>query len=246
MLRRYSVTQAVLITGASQGIGAAIAVAFAGHKNSEGEPAFRLALVSRNIEALQRVQASCQKLGSECEVFPCDLTCESQVTTMAQRVLADLGVPDLLINNAGQFVQGDLIDMDLQRFRSTIDTNLTSAFLTTRAFLPGMIERKSGAIFYMASVASQKAYPNCGAYTVAKHGLLGLARSIRESTRTAGLRVSSILPGATDTPSWAGENVSPSRLMPPSDIAQIVLSLFTLSHRSVVEEIVLRPLLGDL
>ncbi len=236
----------VVITGASQGIGAAIAREFAKQLNDRGEACFRLALVSRNVQSLKLVSQECREFGGEAEYFPCDLTQEDEVDTMAQAVRDSFGVPDLLINNAGQFVRDNLLSMDSHAFRATIDANLTSAFLVTRAFVQSMMDQKRGTIFYMASVASQRAYPNCGAYTVAKHGLLGLARAVRESTQAAGLRVTAILPGATDTPSWQGSGIDNQRLMPARDVAQSLLSIYRLSQRSVVEEIVLRPVRGDI
>jgi len=240
------VSSTVVITGASQGIGAAIAHEFAKQLNDKGEACFRLALVARNAQSLKLVSQECRELGGVAEYFPCDLTQEDQVNTMAQDVRDSMGVPELLINNAGQFVRDNLLTMDLHSFRATIDANLTSAFLVTRAFVQSMMNRKRGTIFYMASVASQRAYPNCGAYTVAKHGLLGLARAVRESTQDAGLRVTAILPGATDTPSWQGSGIDSQRLMPARDVAQSLLSIYRLSQRSVVEEIVLRPVRGDI
>ncbi|MBL4636945.1 MAG: SDR family NAD(P)-dependent oxidoreductase, partial [Kofleriaceae bacterium] len=145
----------VVITGASQGIGAAIAHEFAKQLNDKGEASFRLALVSRNAQSLKRVSQECRQLGGEAEYFPCDLTQEDQVNSMAQDVRDSLGVPELLINNAGQFVRANLLSMNLQSFRATIDANLTSAFLVTRAFVQSMMARKRGTIFYMASVASE-------------------------------------------------------------------------------------------
>jgi short-subunit dehydrogenase len=109
-----------------------------------------------------------------------------------------------------------------------------------------MMKAKEGTIIYMGSVASTKAYARCGAYVVAKHGLLGLARSVRESTRDSGLRVTALLPGATLTDSWNPAEVDEGELMPAGDVARAVLDIYMLSPRTVVEEVVLRPLRGDI
>ncbi|MCP4445088.1 MAG: SDR family oxidoreductase [Myxococcales bacterium] len=229
-----------VITGASQGIGEAIAMAFA------SQPGSRLFLLARNERALKAVAGRCLALGAHAEAIACDLTDEVAVA-QATGDLADRGeTPDLLINNAGRFVEQELFSTTAAEFRDALDANLTSAFLMTRALAPAMMERGHGTIFFMGSVASREGYPLCGSYCAAKHGLLGLARSVRLATQNAGLRVTTIMPGATESPSWSTSEVSKARLMPAEDIAQSVLSIYQLSSRSVVEEIVLRPVGGDL
>ena len=229
----------VVITGASQGIGAAVAEAFA------TEPDVRLALVSRNEAKLTDVAARCREHGAEADVFPCDVTDDEAVARTSRAVLDRLGAPDVLVNNAGLFQPGTLEEVTPAAFREQLEVNLTSAFLVTRAFLPPMKRRGRGHLFYMASVASIKAYPGGAAYGAAKHGLLGLARVVREETKAAGLRVTTLLPGATFTPSWEGTELPEERFMPPTDVAQTLLDVYRLSDRTAVEEIVLRPQLGD-
>ena len=200
----------VAITGASQGIGEAIARALApdGHV---------LCLVARNTEKLEAVASTCRALGAEAAVFPCDVTDEGAVRRMAAQVADAHGVPDVVVNNAGSFIPGSLVDTTLDDFSAQLSVNVTSAFLVTRAFLPGMTLRGSGLLVFMGSVASVKGYPGGMAYCVAKHGLLGLARAVREETREAGVRVTTLLPGATLTPSWndsCRRRTSPKRYDP--------------------------------
>ncbi len=232
----------LLITGASQGIGAAVAEAFAAQYGAEA----RLALVARSERKLEAVAEACRAAGAMAEAFPCDVTADAAVARMAESVQARFGVPDVLVNNAGAFRPGGVLDMTPADFRADVEVNLTSAFLVTRAFLGGMVARGSGDVFFMGSVAAVKGYPRGVAYGAAKHGLLGLARSLREETRAHGLRVVALLPGATYTDSWAGSGLPPERFMPPEDLARLVVSLHLLSGRTVVEEVLLRPLLGDL
>ena len=230
----------VLITGASQGIGAAIAEAFA------AEDGARLALVARTESKLDAVAARCRALGAEAGVFPCDVTDDDAVAAMADAVRARFGTPDVLVNNAGAFVPGGVLEMSAADFRAQIDVNLTSAFLVTHAFLPAFVERGSGDVFFMASTASVQGYPRGVAYGAAKHGLLGLARSLREEVKPHGVRVMTILPGATYTDSWAASDLPPERLMPPEDVARAVLTMHHMTGRTVIEELLLRPQLGDI
>ena len=230
----------VVITGASQGIGAAIARAFA------AVPAARLALLARSEHKLEAVAADCRALGAEAEAFACDVTDDDAVTRTAAAVAERFGRADVLVNNAGLFRPGPLLETTPAAFREQVEVNLTSAFLVTRAFLPPMLTAGRRHVFFLASVASLRAYPGGAAYGAAKHGLLGLARGVREETRAHGIRVTTLLPGATYTPSWEGAGVDEDRLMPAEDIAQTVLDAWRLSDRSVVEEIILRPQLGDL
>ncbi len=230
----------IVITGASQGIGRATAEAFA------AEPLAQIALLARNVDNLNEVAAACEAKEADALVVPCDVSSEDDVRSAHQVVVDTWGIPDVVVNNAGVFQPGTLLDLDAASFQQQIDVNLTSAFLVTRAFLKGMVERGSGMLFYMASVASIRAYAGGAAYCAAKHGLLGLARCVREETREKGIRVTTLLPGATFTPSWEGVDLPEERFMPASDIADAVLDIYRLSDRTVVEEILLRPQRGDL
>lgn len=228
-----------VITGASQGIGAAIALALA------AQPQARLFLLARTKSSLESVATQCRSLGAHAEAMVCDVTNEAAVTAVAAEIETRETL-DLLINNAGHFLQQELFSTSSEEFRQCIESNLVGAFLISKAFVPAMMKQGHGTIFFMGSVASLQAYPGSGAYCAAKHGLLGLARAIRQTTQASGLRVTTIMPGATDSPSWDNSEISRERLMPAEDIAQSVLAIYKLSDRSVVEEIILRPTAGDL
>jgi NAD(P)-dependent dehydrogenase (short-subunit alcohol dehydrogenase family) len=239
----------VLITGASQGIGAAIAKTFA--REVKG---VRLALVARNVAKLKATAKACGKLGpstglragAKAEVFECDVSNEASVALMAEAVRKQFGVVDVLINNAGTFTMAPFIDTKVGEFDRLIAVNLRSAFLVTQAFLPAMLKRKSGYIFFMSSIAGLGAYPNAAAYCAAKFGVTGLAKVLRAETKDQGVRVCCVHPGATWSPSWEQSGVKPERIMPAEDIARAILDIYRLSRRTVVEEIVLRPQLGDI
>jgi len=230
----------ILITGASQGIGEAIALAFAAQKKSN------LLLVSRNAARLRLVAEECRQRGAQARFFATDLTRDADVESMASSVLRDGGPPDVIVNNAGQFLPGSIAETTPSDFRTQVAVNLTSAFLVTHAFLPAMMQVRRGHFFFLASVASIKGYPRGASYCASKHGVLGLARSLREETKEHGIRVTSVIPGATETASWAGLDLPSSRFIPPEDVAKAIVEISRLDPRTVVEEILLRPQLGDL
>ncbi len=258
----------ILITGASQGIGAAIAQTFAAEM-----PGARLALVARNEKNLRAVaKACCQQVervasnalssGSDqasalgamrstskgtdrAEIFPCDVSDESSVAAMAKAVTQHFGRVDVLINNAGAFAMAPFAKTSVVEFDRLISVNLRSAFLVTSAFLPAMLKRKHGDIVFMSSIAGLGAYPNAAAYCAAKFGVTGLAQVLRAETKEQGIRVCCVHPGATWSPSWEKSGVKPERIMPAEDIARAILDVYRLSRRTVVEEIILRPQRGD-
>ena len=184
------------------------------------------------------------------------MTDEAAIARAAGAVHEAFGAADVLVNNAGVFTPGSFLEITPEAFRRQVEVNLTSAFLVTRAFLPAMLERgasgddasggASGDVVFMASVASVRGYPGGAAYGAAKHGLLGLARTLRAETQDRGLRVIAVMPGATLTPSWDGVDVPPGRLMPPEAIASAVVGATSLPRSAVVEEILIRPQEGDL
>lgn len=230
----------VLITGASQGIGAAIAAVFA------RELRCRLALVARSEKKLRTVAARCRKLGAAvAETFVCDVASEEQVEAMAASVLKKFGAIDVLINNAGVFRAAPLEKTSVADFDELVAANLRSTFLVSRAFAPIMARRGHGDIFNMSSIAGLDAYPGGSAYCAAKFGVIGLTKVMRAELRTKGVRVTAVCPGATVSPSWLKSGVDLDLLMPAEDVARSFLDIYRLSRRTVVEEIVLRPQRGD-
>ena len=230
----------VLITGASQGIGAAIAAVFAAEM-----PGARLALVARNEKNLGAVARTCIRLGAKVEIFPCNVTDEAAVATMARTVTKHFGRVDVLINNAGKFFAASFLETKLADFDAQLAANLRSVFLVSQAFVPGMVKRGRGDVFNLSSIAGRQAYPNGAAYCAAKHGVTGLSAVMRAELKDQGVRVCCVHPGATWTPSWSASGVQPKRIMPAEDVARAILDIYRLSRRTVVEEIVLRPQLGD-
>ncbi|WP_404425552.1 SDR family oxidoreductase [Nibricoccus sp. IMCC34717] len=232
----------VLVTGASQGIGAEIARVFA-----KQLPGVRLVLVARSQTGLTRTATACRAAGAaEVETFPADVTDAAAVETLATGVLRRFKRVDVLINNAGIYRPARLLDTSVADFDAIVAANLRSVFLMCRAFVPAMERRGKGDVFNMSSIAGLKAYPGGAAYCAAKFGVTGLSQVLRAELKDSGVRVCTVHPGATWSPSWAGSGVKPERIMPARDVAQAFLDVYRLSRRTVVEEIVLRPQLGDL
>ena len=231
----------VLITGASQGIGAAIAKIFAMEL-----PGARLALVARSEKNLRAVARTCIKAGANVEIFPCDVTDEASVAALARDVTKHFGAVDVLINNAGAFESAPLAETSVTLFDRMIAVNLRSTFLVSQAFLPAMVKRRRGDVFNVSSIAGLQAYPNGAAYCAAKFGVTGLTAVMRAETKDQGVRVGCVHPGATWTPSWAKSGIKAERIMPAEDVARAILNAFRLGRRTVIESIVLRPQLGDI
>lgn len=234
-------TPVVLITGASQGIGAAIAQAFAA-----AVPGVRLALVARNVRNLRRTAAACAAAGATAAVFRCDISRERPVAALAPAVIRRFRRVDVLVNNAGRFAGAPFTRTPVAMFDQLWAANLRSAFLVTRAFLPAMLRRGQGDIFFLSSIAGKQAYPRGAAYCAAKFGLTGLAQVLRAETKGTGVRVCCVHPGATWTPSWAGSGFPAERMMAADDIARAILEIWRIDRRAVVDEVTLRPLAGDL
>lgn len=227
----------VVVTGASQGIGAAIAERF-----SSRVPGVRLALVARNGERLAAVAERCKANAAQVEAMPTDLTDNAQVERMAAQVHQRFGPVDVLVNNAGSWRGGAVHEMPVAEFSQVLQDNLVSAFAVTRAFLGNMLERGTGDIFLMSSTSGLSGVANHAAYCAAKHGVAGLAKALRAEVSGRGIRVCCVYPGATESPSWEGSGVDLAKLMSANDVADVFVDAYQLSRRSMLEDIVLRPL----
>jgi NAD(P)-dependent dehydrogenase (short-subunit alcohol dehydrogenase family) len=225
----------IFISGASRGIGLAIARKF----YSEG---YLTLICSRNPENLSQAKAEMPHLVT----FTCDISKKEEVKSLADQIVSEYGALDVLVNNGGVFLPGEIHKEDESVFEMLMATNLNSAYYFTRGLLPPMIEKQQGTIVNMCSVASLKAYPGGGSYCTSKFALLGFSKSLREEMKPNGIGVVSVMPGAVFTDSWAGANIPEERMIPAEDIATLVYTACSLSDRTVLEDIVVRPSLGDL
>lgn len=228
-------TGSVLVTGGSRGIGLAIAERFL----AEG---YAVTVCARGTTALSEL--ACRHLGIDAVV--CDMTDPDDIERLAQHVTQRHGALDVLVNNSGSYLPGRIHDEPPGQLETMLSVNLMGAYRLTRRLLPGMIARRSGTVINVCSTASVVPYPNGGSYCIAKHALYGFSRTLREELKPHGIRVVSLLPGATLTASWEGVDLPPERLMPPEDVAEMAWVAHKLSPRTVVEEILMRPMLGDL
>jgi short-subunit dehydrogenase len=204
-----------------------------------------MALVARDSANLSSVALDCRSLGADAGVFPFDVADESAVTQLEEAVSHRYGPVDVLVNNAGRYVAGGLLSTSVPDFDRMIAVNLRSVFLVSRAFAPAMVRRGKGDIFNMSSVAGLDPYPGAAGYAAAKSGVTGLTKAMRAELKGKGVRVCCVYPGATVSPSWKGSGVAAARMMPAEDVAAAFVALYRMTRRTVVEEIVLRPQLGD-
>ena len=152
----------------------------------------------------------------------------------------------MLINNAGSFIQGSVHNEPDGALEEMMQTNLYSAYHLTRMLLPSMMHRKSGHIFNICSIASLQAYPNGGAYSISKWALDGFSKNLREEMKPFNIKVTAVFPGATYTDSWKSSGIDSKRFMEANDVASIVYAASQLSPLACVEDIILRPQLGDI
>ena len=231
----------IVVTGASRGIGRAICLLFA-------EKGFSVAACSRNEENLRQLKDDIIERNHSVDVFvrQCDVSKKEDVLQFGKFCIDTLQDIDILVNNAGIFLPGNIFDEEEGTFEKLMATNLYSAYYITRFLTPYMIKRKKGHIFNMCSVASINAYDKGGSYAISKFGLLGFSKNLRHELKSYGIRVTAVIAGATLTDSWAGSGLPEERFIKDEDIAKLVWNAWEMSERADVEEILVRPMLGDI
>lgn len=230
-----------IITGATKGIGRACAELFA-------RQGYDVAICARNAQELTNVLKGLHVLNPNGKhlAMECDVKDQSQLRQFADACLGQYGKIDIVINNAGVFLPGNIHDEPAGNLELLMETNMYSVYHFTRMLVPSMIKHKHGHIFNLCSVASINAYDAGGSYAITKFALYGFSKNLRHELKPHNIRVTAVLPGATLTPSWAGTDLPESRFIPAEDVAAMILHVSQLSERTVVEEILIRPQLGDI
>lgn len=230
-----------VITGASKGIGFAMAVALAKEN-------FNLIICSRtSIDlklAVEKIQTENPKITIDAYIV--DVSKPPQLESFVEKIKNRTSYIDVLVNNAGLFIPGNITDEPEGALEQMMLTNVYSVYHLTRGLLPLIKNATRGHIFNLGSVAGTRAYKNGGSYSISKFALHGFSQNLREELKPFNIKVTTVIPGATWSASWEGFEAPVERLMQADDIAQMMVATLSLSNAAVVESITLRPQLGDL
>lgn len=231
----------VIITGATRGIGRAIAETFA----REGHD---LVICARSENDLERLKKQFSKIFPGISVYTktADTAESLQMKEFGEWIIASGLTPDVLINNAGYFTPATIYSEEDGLLQKMIDINLNGPYHLTRSLLPAMMERRKGHIFNICSIASITPMPNVGSYGISKFALYGFTKHLREEMKPFGIKVTAVCPGATYTSSWQGSGIDPDRLLKADDVAKMVFVSSQLSFSAAVEDIIIRPQQGDI
>lgn len=220
----------IVVTGGSKGIGQAIVDKFV----QEG---YEAVVCARNVADVD---------GPDRFPFAADLSTRAGVDALVGYVRGLNRPVDVLVNNTGTFQPGQIHNEAEGTFEQLMNTNVASAYHLTRGLVGDMMDRRNGHIIMMCSTASITPYTNGGSYCISKFALLGMSRVLREELKPSGVRVTAVLPGATLTASWEGVDLPADRFVQPTDVADAIWTACSLPKTAVLEEILLRPQLGDI
>lgn len=230
----------VVITGGSKGIGKAIAMRFA-------QKGHNIAICARNEERLKKTEKEINQTYPLIDTIICtaDLSDNNEVQKLKKAILTKWDKIDVLINNAGIFIAGQIRNEAVDTLPNLIENNLYSAYYVTKALLPSILLSQQKHIFNICSIASLGAYANGSSYSISKFAMLGFSKNLREELKEEQVKVTAILPGPTLTESWEGENIDKSQFVSTDDIASIIYHATTLESNALVDEIIIRPVKGQ-
>ena len=227
----------VIVTGASRGIGKAIAIAL-------GREKMRLALLARSTDQLQKVVDEVHAVGGEAIAVSCDLTNPAAVEASLKSVFRHFESLDVLISNAGIFLEKPIVEIKIEEWDKVLRTNLTATFLMCQSAFLKMKDQKSGRIIAIASSASTQGFIHQGAYCASKHGLLGFTRCLSIEARPHNVHVHTICPGGVRTDllkdTYMGKRCSEGSLIEPENIAELVVFLIKQPGNIDYPEIILK------
>ena len=229
-----------VVTGASKGIGFSVAKRLA-------EAGFSLFIVGRDNARLLEAKSQLLLAGApEVHTFSGDLSQSDVAKRCTAKIFETWSSLTVLVNNAGVFLPGTMMEEEEGQFETLMTTNMNSAYHVTKGLWPLLKLSNRAHVFNMCSIASITAYAAGGSYSVSKFAMLGFSKSLRLEGMPHDIRVTAILPGATLTDSWAGVDLPSTRFIKPEDVANTVYSAFLMNETTVMEEVVLRPILGDI
>ena len=230
----------VWITGASSGIGKELALEFTKSKHL-------VAASARDKDSLQRIKKEVIKDKGAIELFPLNITKYEEVKAAVEEMSEENNI-NCLINNAGATSFKLAEENSIEEIKEIIDTNLLGAINTIKAALPKMIDQNNGTIINILSVAATKVLTKSSVYAASKAGLQAYSKVLREEVRKYNIRVINILPGATRTPIWPNDALEKygERMMSPTELAKLVLHIYSIKSNLVAEEVQIRPIKGDL
>lgn len=224
-----------VITGATKGIGKAIALKLA----NEG---FNLSVCARTENDLAELKKELEPTGVKVLAIVADCSKKEEVLAFFENTRSTFETIDVLVNNVGVFLTGNLLDEDDESFELQQQLNLNATYYFAKYFGRIMRNQRSGHIFNICSIASVQLIENAGAYTVTKTAMLSLNNVLRKELSSHNVKVTAILPGSTLTASWIGTQINPERFVQPDDIANSLYSILNLSNGVNVDEIVMTPL----
>lgn len=230
----------IWITGASSGIGRDAAKEFA-------RIGCKVFVSARRTTELERLNKELQKEKLSVEIFPCNVASSANVDQTVKKITSENKI-DCLVNNAGITSFKLAEENSINEIDDIINTNLLGAIYSIKNILPHLIENGGGTIINVNSIITQKFFTHSSAYAASKMGLLGYSKVLREEIRKYNIKVIDIIPGTTETPMWSADvrKKNSERMMSSEDIARVVVWAYLQKNNIVSEEIVLRPIQGDL
>lgn len=229
-----------LITGATKGMGRAIAFAFA-------KQGLNLAICSRNIKDLEQIKTELQTINQHISIITvqADASKKDQLLHFAQKAEAELGQIHVLVNNVGIYQPTSIMDDAEDTFDLLMNANLRPAYELYRYFGKKLAAAKDGHIFNICSIAAITPVTEAGTYTVTKAATLSLSNIMRLEMQQYGVKVTSVIPGSTLTSSWDGMQVDADKMVLPDDIASAVIAIYNMSAGANVNEITITPVFGQ-
>jgi NADP-dependent 3-hydroxy acid dehydrogenase YdfG len=239
-MNRTAAQRVVWITGASSGIGFALAERFA----AGGD---RVIASARSEEKLKTLQQTIHSANGSCEPLPCDVQDERAVLAAAETILEKHKKVDILINNAGVTYFKNFLSTSVKEFDHVINTNLRGLFLTTKAVVPAMMQNHAGMVINIVSFVTKTTYTKSSVYSASKAGAEALMNGLRAEVRHDGVHIVNVYPGAVYTPIWHPQHQEKFRdqMLKPEDVAEMVFQVSIQPSSMMVEELVLRPQIGD-